>query len=132
VYQYGYTMHVYNTLETSVANATRAAARTTLRSDDKTGFRTTIQNLVVYGNTAGTGNPLVPDLNRNHVTVTWSPDSTANPPIPPETVAVAINGFTINGMFGTVTMVDKPRLTMRYAGNFMVPAGGGGGGGGKK
>ena len=128
-YQYGYTMHVYNTLETSVANAARSAMRTTLRTDSKAAFRTAIRNLVVYGNTAGTGNPVVPDLAPAHVVVTWAPDSTANPPIPPETVTVAITGFRINGMFGGVNLVGKPRVTMPYAGNFMFPPGGGGGGG---
>ncbi|HET8547516.1 MAG TPA: hypothetical protein VFL57_05920, partial [Bryobacteraceae bacterium] len=126
VYQYGYTMHVYNTLETSVANATRAAARSDMRSDRKDEFRNLVRQLVVYGNTAGTGSPVVPNLRPEHVAVTWAPDSTANPPMPPQTVTVSINGYTVDGMFGRVTLHEKPRLTMRYAGHFMIPLHGGG------
>jgi Flp pilus assembly protein TadG len=130
VYQYGYTMHAYNALETAVANAARSAMRTTVRAENKPGYRTALQNLVVYGNTAGTGNPLLTGLTRDHVDVTLAPDSAT---AAPDIVTVAITGYTIDGMFGHYQMTNRPRLTMRYAGNFMVPppASSGGGGGGK-
>ena len=127
VYQYGYTMHVYNSLATAVSNASRAAMRTTLRADNRIAFTTAVQNLVVYGNTAGTGSAILPGLTRSHVNVTLVPDS---PTAAPQVVTVAIDGYTVDGMFGRYTLNGRPQLSMRYAGNFMVPESGSGGGGG--
>ena len=128
VYQYGYTMHVYNSLETSVANAARAGMRTSMYSDNKAAFRRALQNLAVFGNTAGTGNPIVTGLTTAHVNVVLSPDSAT---LAPQTVTVAVNGYTVDGMFRCYNLTDKPRVTMPYAANYMVPEAGGGGGGGK-
>jgi Flp pilus assembly protein TadG len=126
VYQYGYTMYAYNALETGVANAARSALRTTLRADSKAAYRAALQNLVVYGNTTGAGAALVPGLTPAHVNVTLTPDSAT---AAPETVTVAINGYTIDGMFGRYQMTNSPRLTMPYSGNFMVPGPSSGSGG---
>jgi hypothetical protein len=99
--------------------------RTTLCADNKAEFRTAVQNLVVYGNRAGTGNAVILGLTRAHVGVIMTPDSATTAP---DTVTVAVTGYTIDGMFGRYQLNDRPRLSMRYAGNFMVPESGGSGG----
>lgn len=76
------------------------------------------RNLVVFGNPAGTGNPLVPGLAPSHVpTPTWQA-SGALPVI--TTVTVQVSGFTFTPMmasvfglsFGTIPFSDIV-VTMR-------------------
>jgi len=59
-FQFGYTFFVYNNLDTAVRGGARYAS---LRSYDSatstpsSAFSTAVKNMVVYGNSAGTGNP---------------------------------------------------------------------------
>lgn len=78
------------------------------------------KNLVVYGNTAGTGTPILPGLATSQVVITKSG------PIPliPETVTIQIVGYQHQSIFnlgaltnttGLSLNVDvKPSVTMRY------------------
>ena len=78
------------------------------------------KNLVVYGNTAGTGSPLLTGLSTTNVTITRQ----GGTPVLPQTVTVQIVGFTHQPIFdlgkltntvGLSLNIDvKPSVTMRY------------------
>src|SRR5205814_5107770 len=71
-FQFGYTFFTYDNLGTAIRGGARYAA---MRSYDSstatpsTAFTTAVQNMVVYGNSAGTGNPVVAGLARGNVQV---------------------------------------------------------------
>ena len=113
--EFGRFFYTYQTL----AKSTRSAARyiTTgvtegSAADDKAA------NLAVYGNTAGTGDPLVAGLDTAHVTIT----RTGSPV--PERVKVEIDGFRYQPVFdlgkftGNASLslaIDvSPSTTMRF------------------
>lgn len=73
-----------------LTDAVRRGARYAATTSNTTGNITAIKNMVVYGNTAGTGSPSVLNLNTSQVAVTFSsPYDTKN-----GTVKVTITGFT--------------------------------------
>jgi Flp pilus assembly protein TadG len=55
----------------SLVDATRRAARYAVNQGMSTGAQTAAKNMAVYGNTAGTGQPLVPDLTTAQVKITY-------------------------------------------------------------
>jgi Flp pilus assembly protein TadG len=55
----------------SLVDATRRAARYAVNQGMSTGAQTAAKNMAVYGNAAGTGQPLVPDLTAAQVKITY-------------------------------------------------------------
>jgi Flp pilus assembly protein TadG len=92
-------------LSTAVVNGTEDAAA---------------KNIVVYGNAAGTGTPIVTGLATSHVVITRQ----GGTPVLPQTVTVSIAGFKHQPIFdlGKLTNTTalslnidvKPSVTMRY------------------
>jgi Flp pilus assembly protein TadG len=78
------------------------------------------RNLVVYGNTAGTGTPILPGLATSHVVITKQ----GPVPVLPETVTVEIVGYQHQPIFNMGALMNnaglslnvavKPSVTMRY------------------
>ncbi len=78
------------------------------------------KNIVVYGNPAGTGSPLLTGLSTANVVITRQ----GGTPVLPQTVTVSIVGYTHQPIFdvgkltkivGLSTALDvKPSVTMRY------------------
>ena len=119
VFQYGYTMYIYNALQTAVSSGAAFASRTDYCADKTTEFNTQIKQMVVYGSpTASSGTSTVPLLTTANVTVT------ATPATFPQSITVAIKDYAANAMFSTFTFTNKPAVTMRYLGNYR-PAGSG-------
>ena len=116
-FQYGYTFYVYNELVNAVRDGARNASYRKLSNagdgTTPTAFSTAVKNVVVYGNNAGTGNPVVPNLTTTNVSVaaTFDADNV------PTDVTVGITGYTVNGLFGSVTF-NKPTLKMPYLGTY--------------
>jgi Flp pilus assembly protein TadG len=105
---------------TTLAKAARAGTRY-LSDQPVTGANdTAAKNLVVYGNAAGTGTPIVTGLTTSNVVITRQ----GGVPILPETVTVQITGYTHQPIFdlgkltntaGLSLNIDvKPSVTMRY------------------
>jgi Flp pilus assembly protein TadG len=93
--EFGRAMWQYNTLTKSARDAVRYLSIQTPGTKI-----TEARNLMVYGNTAGTGTPLALGLSTSHVPdPTWQ-TAGANPVI--NTVTVRIQGYTFNSMFTTV------------------------------
>jgi Flp pilus assembly protein TadG len=119
--EFGRYFYEYNTL----AKAARIGARYMVTASVSDFERSQARKLVVYGNTAGTGAPLIEGLTTDNVVVTARDDSgveqLAGVPV---TITVQIVGykhqplFDLGGLMKSATLslnVDvKPSVTMRY------------------
>ena len=113
-FEFGYTFFAYNTLVNAVREGSRYAS---LRPYDSatatpsTAFRTAIQNMVVYGDPAGGTTPIVRGLAPSNVQLTVLTSGSA-----PLQVTVSIDGFSIDAVFGTFILNNKPACSFPYLG----------------
>lgn len=105
---------------TTVAKAARVGARYLCTAAVNSANDTTAKNLVVYGNTAGTGSPVLTGLTTSDVVITRQ----GGVPVLPQTVTVQIIGFKHQPVFDLGKMLNnqslslnidvKPSVTMRF------------------
>jgi Flp pilus assembly protein TadG len=105
---------------TTVAKASRVAARYLVTAKVSAANDSIAKNLVVYGNTAGSGTPVLSGLSTANVQITRQ----GGVPVLPETVTVSIVNykhvpvFDLGKMLKSTTIstaVDvKPSVTMRF------------------
>jgi len=105
---------------TTLAKATRVGARYLATAAVKTTEDTNAKNIIVFGNAAGTGTPILTGLATSNVTINRKGGTSTLP----ETVSVQITGFKHQPILDlgklmkipTLSMnVDvKPTVTMRY------------------
>jgi len=113
-FQFGYTLFVYNNLDTAVRGGARYAS---LRSYDSatsipsSDFSTAVRNMVVYGNSAGTGHPIAPGLTVENVQILPTMKGAI-----PESITVQISGYQVDAIFTKITFNAKPSTTFPYAG----------------
>ncbi len=102
--EFGRFMYTYSTL----AKATRAGARYVVSQPPGTGVAET-KNLVVYGNTAGAGTPVVTGLDASQIVVTpaLAPNGTT------DTVTVGIAGYTYQPIFDLGKLANKSTLSLQ-------------------
>lgn len=110
---------------TTLAKASRIGARYLITANVNNFEKSQARNLVVYGNTAGTGSPLVEGLGTEHVVIT-ARDADGEPLVAgvPQTITVEISGFkyeplvNLGGLIKNKSLslnIDvKPSVTMRY------------------
>lgn len=110
---------------TSLAKATRVGARYLVNAKVSSANDTCAKNLVVFGNCAGSGAPILPGLEANDVTITKrnSLGQVITVGVP-ETVTVEITGFQHESIFNlggllknddfSMNIDVKPSITMRY------------------
>lgn len=113
-FQFGYTFLQYNTLENAVARGARSASLLPYDSATTTpsaAFKTAVVNMVVYGSpTAGTSS-LLPGLTTGNVNLTVTFTNGV-----PSAMTVSISGYTINSVFATTTLTNKPQVEYAYQG----------------
>ena len=100
--EFGRAIYQYNTIVKSLRNATRYLSIQTQNTKI-----TEAQNLVVFGNIAGTAPALVPGLTLAQVATTWQ--TTGSAPLI-NTVKITVTGYTFRSMFTSVfgvTFGDK-------------------------
>jgi Flp pilus assembly protein TadG len=123
-FQFGYTFLQYNNLKNAVARGARYASLVPYDSatdTPATDFQTAVQNVVLYGSpTAGT-TPVLPGLSASNVKVsvcgiTTSCSGYAVALGVPQVVSVSISGYTINSIFATNTLTQKPQVSYAYQG----------------
>jgi Flp pilus assembly protein TadG len=121
VAEFGRFYYEYTTLAKGARVGTRflATARTNGLDD------TAAKNLVVYGNTNGTGNPIISGLTTAHVTINRL-NAAGNPQVGgiPKTVGVQITTYKYTPVFNLGKLTNnsalsldievKPSVTMRY------------------
>lgn len=105
---------------TTLAKASRAAARYLSTAPVVAGEDATAKNIVVYGNPAGSGTPILTGLTTSHVVITRE----GGVPLLPQRVKVSIVGYQHQPIFdlGALTksvglsmnVEVKPSVTMRY------------------
>ena len=105
---------------TTLAKATRVGARYLSTIPVGASGDTAAKNIVVYGNPAGSGSPILPNLATSHIVITRE----GGLPILPQRVTVQIVGYQHQPIFdlGALTGVNglstnvavKPSVTMRY------------------
>lgn len=78
VYQFGYSMYVYNSLMIAASNAAQLGSKLTYDLANPGAFTTAIANMTVYGDTAAGSAPIVPGLNTANVSVSVSGGATAD------------------------------------------------------
>jgi hypothetical protein len=116
--EFGRAMYQYNSMTKSVRDAARYLSMQLPNT-----HTTEARNLVVYGNLAGTGNPVASGLTTGHVPPPiWQQAQGADPPVI-NTVTVEIQGYTFQSMFtsafgvnfapGGVITFSNIRATMR-------------------
>lgn len=115
--EFGRAMYQYNTLTKSVRDSVRYLSLQTPGT-----HMTEAQNLVVFGNLAGTGTPLAHGLNLSHVPApTWQAEGT-NPTI--NTVTVRITNYTFQPLllsaFG-LTIADTGILFGQISATMRAP-----------
>ena len=105
---------------TTLAKAARGGARYLSTTEVGTVGDTAAKNIVVYGNPAGTGSPVLPGLAASNVVITRQ----GGVPVLPEKVTVQIVGYqhqpifnlgALTGISGLSTNVPvQPSVTMRF------------------
>ena len=116
VYEYGYFCWVYNALESSVRDGAALAGR--LDYDAYAaggGYRTAVQNMVVFGSPDGGASAVAPGLTTANVNVLVNADAAGVP----ASVTVGITNYQVNAVFKTRT-INKPVVTTRYYGGYKV------------
>jgi Flp pilus assembly protein TadG len=118
-FQFGYAFYTYNNLQNAVRAGASFAAMEAYDSNSttpSTAFKTAVENVVVYGNRSGTGRSIVPGLTAANVNFT--PVFTNNVP---SAMTVSVTGFTINAIFSSFSLTNKPQVTMPYYGRYSPP-----------
>lgn len=113
-FQFGYTFLQYNRLQSAVAQGARFASLIPYDSTTtapSTAFLAAVHNMTLYGSpTAGTS-PVVRGLTPGNVSLTVTFKNGV-----PSAMTVAIAGYTIDSVFKTITLSNKPRVTYPYQG----------------
>ena len=113
-FQFGYTFLQYNNLQNAVARGARYASLVPYDStttSPSAGFSSAVKNMVLYGSpTAGTS-PVLPGLTTTNVNLTVTFTNGV-----PSAMNVSISGYTINSIFATSTLTNKPQITYAYQG----------------
>ncbi len=119
VFQFGHSFFLYNNLQSAVRAAARYGSLRTYDSGTATptsAYLDAVRNVVLYGDPAGGSTPRIPGLTASHIEVTITMDRGV-----PTEVTVAINGYRIDAVVGSLTLNGKPRVTMPYLGRFAPP-----------
>ena len=119
VFQYGYTMYLYNALQNAATDGAAYASHLNYCADQASNFTTNVQQMVVYGDpTVANGGSTVPGLSLANVTVTLTPATF------PAAVTVRITDFTASALFSNFKFTNKPAVTMMYMANYQPPGSG--------
>ena len=103
--EFGRFFYTYQTL----AKATRAGARYLTTESAAGTADPKAENLVVYGDTAGNGSPVVEGLTTDQIRITRTGGTSAFP----ERVTVKIVGYTYEPLFDLGRLVGNKTLTLR-------------------
>ena len=110
---------------TTLSKAARVGARYLVTQKVDCAQADLARNLVVYGNTAGTGSPILPGLLTSNVSITPNDLACAGTPqgVPPS-ITVTISGFKHQSLFNLVGLLNnaaismdidvKPSVSLRY------------------
>jgi Flp pilus assembly protein TadG len=114
--EFGRYFYEYTTLAKAARVGTRYLTTAMVASSEDT----TAKNIIVYGNPAGTGSPILNGLSTTNIVITRS----GGVPLLPQTVRIDVVGYKHQPIFdlGALTRISglslaidvKPSVTMRY------------------
>ena len=113
-FQFGYTFLQYDNLQNAVARGARYASLVPYDSAGTTpsaAFQTAVQNMVLYGSPATGASPVLSRLTPENVNLTVTITNGV-----PSAMTVSITGYTIDSIFATSALTDKPKVTYVYQG----------------
>jgi Flp pilus assembly protein TadG len=115
-FEFGYAFYAYNTLVNAVREGARYASLKpydSASSTPSTAFNTAVQNMVVYANPnpANGATPILRGLSTSNVNFSVLTNGSA-----PQQVTVSISNFSIDAVFGTVTLNGNPSESFPYLG----------------
>jgi Flp pilus assembly protein TadG len=120
VFQFGYSMYLYNELESGVRAGVRYASLAGISNNADSSipaaYTTAVQNMVVYGTPSPGASPVpvINGLTTGAVTVGVNFDSGHVP----TDVSVKISTYSVDAIFKTFTFANKPVLKMPYFGKY--------------
>jgi Flp pilus assembly protein TadG len=116
VYQFGYTLYLYENLRNAITDGAAFAARNDFNASAPDTFAAQVKNMVVYGSPAGGTTALVPNLTTSMVSVTWTSDSAGVT----QTITVSISSYSASALFNSFVFRNKPSCTVKYMGTFLT------------
>ena len=121
-FEFVYTFYIYNNLQTAVNNGAKYAALRTYESSSRTPstcFTDAVKDMVVYGDPTGTTTtPIAPRLATSNITVTPTWDSVNATNNVPLAWTVSVSSYTINSVFASFTLTNKPQVTYPFLGGY--------------
>ena len=102
--EFGRYFYEYTTLTKAARLGTRYLATAAVKTTEDTAAK----NIVVFGNAAGTGSPILSGLSASNITIT----RTGGVALLPETVTVTITGFKHQPIFDLGKLTKSPSLSM--------------------
>lgn len=115
-YEFGYAFYIYNSLQSAVRSGARYASLRSYDSATNTpsdAYTLAVKNAVVYGDPAGSGDPVVPNLSVDDVAVDMV---FANGR--PWDVEISLPGYETDAVVNMVQIKHKPRLKLPYTGRW--------------
>src|SRR5437764_15071049 len=117
-FQFGYSFYVYNLLSTQVRAGARYASLKTFPPSQVTAWKTAVKNVVLYGNSAGTGTVLEPGLTPAQIDVEIKDPSGVNADSShvPYYVTVSTINYSVDAVVTTFNFNGKPIANFPYLG----------------
>jgi Flp pilus assembly protein TadG len=115
-FEFGYAFYAYNRLVNAAREGARYASMKPYDSANSTpssAFQTAVRNMVVYANpTPPTGaTPILRGLTTSNVNLTVTSSGAE-----PLQMTVSISNFSLDAVFGVVTLNNKPSVSFPYLG----------------
>ena len=124
-FQFGYTFYVYNVLCTQMRAGARYASLKKFKGSDVSGFKTAVQNVVMYGDPSPAAGAKVmePGLTASQIDVEVKGSdgiTDASAAVVPAKVSVSIasGGYTVGAAITKFTFSGKPIVTFPYVGQY--------------
>ena len=95
-----------------VADAAELGSKLAYDTASPTSYTTSLKNMVVYGDEIAGTKALVPNLTTGNVNVNVSLDTAGMP----RDVTITVTGYTIDALFKSYALNNKPRATTMYYG----------------
>lgn len=111
IFQFGWSLMIYNNLMTSVTNAAMMASTMDYDQGATSTFTTAVQNMAVYGDISTGTVKVAPGIQTSQIDV----DVTSVSGVP-QYITVSVNGYSISTIFRNFTLTNKPRVTVPFMG----------------
>ncbi len=116
VTEFGRAFYQYNTLSKALRDGARYMSSHTYSTSEQSNAK----NMVIYGNTSGTGSPVLPGLTSGQIAVIPEGGSTPYSELdPPEWVTVRATGYPFAPLVPSLIKLNvnfRPEVRMRYVG----------------